>query len=404
MLIHAERPDLYLIELADVLASPPPEPIRESIEPLRRIVAWAREFLCRSHPELGREGPVCPYVEASMRKHVFYLTVTRGRDYTPADVERIIMGLRDWFLELEPQQGPGRTFKTILCLFPDFEAGDLSPLIDGVQAKLKNEYVPLGVMVGEFHDRPPEKAGLWNPEFRPLAAPVPMLVVRHMVATDFAFLRDDRGLMRHYLDRFGAEVPAHLREEVAAVAARFGLSFPDPRDLPRVHRRVRRALEAHGVQGRVVRHRDLGRPIGNPRDFAAAVGVGLERIAKALFLRSREHRYLVLLAPVAGRLSLKVLAAELGFSRLELADVEELAAYLDYSPGGVSPIGVDEDIPVYIDSALMEEPTVFVAAGEVGVEVELAPGDLRRITRAEVRPLTEASLEALQAASEVGGV
>jgi Cys-tRNA(Pro) deacylase len=401
MLIHPEKPDLFLVEVADVLASPPPEPIREAIEPLSRIVAWARDFLCNSHPELGREGPVCPYVEASMRKCSFYLTVRRGRDYAPADVEAVIRDLRDWFLAIEPQSGPNRTFKTILCLFPDLAREDLPALIDGVQEKLKREYVQLGVMVGEFHDRPPEKAGLWNPHFRPLAAPVPMLVVRHMVATDFAFLKDDREFLRHYLERFGADVPAHLRQEVAAAAARLGLAFADERELPRVHRRVRRALEAHGVEARVWRHRDLGRPIGSPRDFAAAAGVGLERLTKALFLRSREHRYVVLLAPVIERVNLKALAADLGSSRLELADVEELAAYLDYSPGGVSPIGVDAEIPVYIDPALMRQPTVFVAAGEVAVEIELKPEDLRRMTRGQVRALTESSREASRATSEV---
>ncbi len=391
MLIHPENPELFVVDPADVLAEVPPTVIRDSIAPLRRIVDWAEHYLCHAHPELGREGPVCPYVQASMRKCTFYMTVQRGRDYTQDDVERIIMDLRDWFLALEPTAGSNRIYKTILCLFPDFEKADVPSLIDQVQDRLKTDYVPHGVMVGEFHDGPPDKAGLWNPDFRPLAAPVPMLVVRHMVATDFAFLQDDPHFVRHYIDLFGTEVPAHLRQDVADAAKRFGYFFPDPRDLPHVHRRVRSALEAHKVEATVYRHQDLDRAINSPRDFAEAVGASLDQVTKSLFLRSPQHRYVVLLAPINERVDLNAVAHELGYSRLELADLEELAAYLDYSPGGVSPIGVDSDIPVHIDTSLLAQPTVFVAAGEVGVEIEVRPAQLQRMTGAQVHPLTTVS-------------
>jgi len=69
-------------------------------------------------------------------------------------------------------------------------------------------------MIGEFHNGPPDKGGLWNPAFRPLRSPVPMLVVRHMVPTDYPFLRDDPDQSRAYLRLFGDQVPVQLRELV----------------------------------------------------------------------------------------------------------------------------------------------------------------------------------------------
>ena len=401
MQIHPTRNDLFLVEPTEVTAASPPARIAEVIGPLKQIVDWARSYLCEAHPELGREGPVCPYVQASMRKRSFFLTVQRGREHTPADVERTVKDLRDWFLQLEPSRGPQRIYKTILCLFPDLAKTDVPILIDQVQDRLKAEYVPLGVMVGEFHDGPPDKAGLWNPDFRPLAAPVPMLVIRYMVSTDFPFLANDPTFMKHYLDLFGGEVPAHLRADVAAAAARHGLDFPDPRELPHVHRRVRRALEDHGVSVEVHQHRDLDGPIHSPGDFADALGVGIERVTKTLFLRSQRHQYVVLVAPVTTRVNLQAVAEAVGCRRLGMADREELAAYLDYSPGGVSPIGVDPEIPVLVDAALLRQPSIFVAAGEIGVEVEIDPGELLRMTGA--KPFGEVPRTAGRPVTEVAG-
>ncbi len=84
-------------------------------------------------------------------------------------------------------------------------------------------------MVGEFHDGPPDKGGLWNPLLRPLDAPVPMLVVRHMVTTDLPFLtsreehvsayrRDLRRPRARPPERRGALV-SRLSERMARVAA-----------------------------------------------------------------------------------------------------------------------------------------------------------------------------------------
>ncbi len=391
MLRHESNAELFLVQPSDLVGETLPEEIRESIEPLRAIAAWAQEFLCQPHEELGRPGPVCPFVQASLRKCTFHLTVRRGRDYTVEGIESIIRSLRDWFLQLEPISGPTLIFKTILCLFPDLSLEDLPKLIDGTQARLKHEYVPHGLMVGEFHQLPPDKAGLWNPDFRPLRAPVPMLVIRNMVATDFAFLKDDAFLFENFLTRFGTEVPAHLRQDVATAAAYWNVYFPDPKELPHVHPRVRAALEKHKVNARVHRHQDQPKPIRSPKDFADCLGVEEGRITKSLFLHNKGFRYVVAVVPAKASVDLKKLAGELGSGRLSLADPEELAAYLDYSPGGVSPLGVDEDIQVVVDSSLMSWPSILVAAGEVAVEVEVKPQDLVRMTGAEVRSLVVAS-------------
>jgi hypothetical protein len=47
-----------------------------------------------------------------------------------------------------------------------------------------------------------EAPGLWNPDFRPLRAPMPVLAVRHLVEQDAPFAARHPLLMAPYLARF----------------------------------------------------------------------------------------------------------------------------------------------------------------------------------------------------------
>ncbi|MEU7531477.1 DUF6875 domain-containing protein [Saccharothrix sp. NPDC042600] len=224
MLLHPNRPAHPLVEPSDFAAPTLPEQVAAHEAALRTVFAWAAEYLCAPHPELGRRGDVCPFTDTSLQKGLFFLSVHPGRPTEPAELAELLLHYRDWFAELEPRSGPGAQFKTILVLFPELrEPADWS-VVDRTQELLKPEYTANGLMVGEFHPGPPDKAGLWNPVFRPLNSPVPMLAIRHMVPTDFPFLRDDDVTLAAYLERFGDRVPTHLRGDVRAAADRLATS------------------------------------------------------------------------------------------------------------------------------------------------------------------------------------
>lgn len=374
----ASDPSCYLVELGDLEQGTLPEPAAAYCEPLEKIVLWAREYLTRPHPLLGREGPVCPYAQASMDKMMFLLTVCPGREFDEEKVAETVMKYRDWFLEIEPRAGAEAMFKTILILFPDLPLSEVPRLIDQTQDRLKREYVQKGLMIGEFHSLPPQKAGLWNPDFRPLNAPVPMLAIRHMVPTDFPFLKEERGLLAAYLDIYKDQIPVHIRSAVEGTAQEYGLEL----EKPILHPRVSAALQKAGARYKIHRHADQPFPINGPEDFARALGYPLERITKSLFLRCHCHgKYLVVVCPVNKRLKLTRLAVLVGCKRLELASTEELAILLGYPSKGVPPVAVGST-QVLIDEDLLEHETVLVAGGEVEVEVEISPLDLRRVSRA----------------------
>lgn len=227
MLTHPTHPSCVLVEQHD-LASEATHPLLDGVaDELRAVIRWAREYLCRPHPELGRRGPVCPYAQASLDRGMFFLAVHRGPAVAPESLDEALLVYRDWFRRLPPTGGPPAQYKTILVTLPDVPAPVANRIVDATQERLKPRYVADGLMIGEFHSGPPEKAGLWNPDFRPLHSPLPLLAIRHMVASDFPFLADDADLVASYLRQFGATIPPALRARVAATAREFRLAAPD---------------------------------------------------------------------------------------------------------------------------------------------------------------------------------
>jgi hypothetical protein len=227
MLAHPTDPHLFLVEVDDLRQDPLPEPLRAHEAPLRQIMEWAQEYLCRPHPELGRSGPVCPFTRPSLRKGLFYMAVYRGAVLDQRRVADVVRTYRDWFLEMEPRTGIEAAYKTVGIIFPDLPDADYEGLIEDTQEALKSDYVSEGLMIGEFHPGPPSKGGLRNPDFRPLRSPLPLLSIRHMVPTDFVFLQSRKDWMESYLRRFTGQVPTALEGEVRRAAAAYGFEYVD---------------------------------------------------------------------------------------------------------------------------------------------------------------------------------
>ena len=134
-------------------------------------------------------------------------------------------------------------------------------------------------------------------------------------------------------------------------------------------------------------HADLAVPILSPRDLAQALGYPLERITKTLLLRCvQTTTYGMALCSVNKKVNMALIAGQLGCKRVELASSDELLAQLDNPSTGVSPIGAGS-IPVFMDAALLEFPTILIGAGVVGEEIELSPAQLQAITHALVLPI-----------------
>jgi Cys-tRNA(Pro)/Cys-tRNA(Cys) deacylase len=121
-------------------------------------------------------------------------------------------------------------------------------------------------------------------------------------------------------------------------------------------------------------------------EAAAALGVDPARLFKTL-VAAVDGTLAVGVVPVTGSLDLKALAAALGGKRAALADPAAAARATGYVTGGISPLGTRSRLRVAIDASVTDWPTVYVSAGRRGLQVELAPADLVRLTAATVAPL-----------------
>ena len=151
-----------------------------------------------------------------------------------------------------------------------------------------------------------------------------------------------------------------------------------------MHPAIKKALDQAGISYREIVHEALGVPIAGPADVAQALAISLERITKTLFWVAKEPCFAVLSS--SKRLDRTAVSTAAG-APCHAASRDKLEQLVGYPPGSVSPLGT-RDIPVFIDCDLLVFPTVLVGGGELGVEIELCPADLVRLTAATVLPLT----------------
>ena len=116
---------------------------------------------------------------------------------------------------------------------------------------------------------------------------------------------------------------------------------------------------------------------------AAVLGVDPGRVLKTL-VAEVDGRLGIGIVPVDRQLDLKALAAALGAKRAVLADPVAAQRATGYVVGGISPLGGRRPLPTVVHATALDHPTVHVSAGRRGLELELEPTDLVRLTRAVV--------------------
>ncbi|HYM84662.1 MAG TPA: Cys-tRNA(Pro) deacylase [Candidatus Dormibacteraeota bacterium] len=121
-------------------------------------------------------------------------------------------------------------------------------------------------------------------------------------------------------------------------------------------------------------------------EAAAALGVPAERIFKTL-VASVDDRLILALVPVSAELDLKRLADAAKGRRASMAEPAAAERATGYVVGGISPLGGRRPMPAVVDASALDHPSVLVSAGRRGLQVELAPTDLVRLTRATVAPI-----------------
>ncbi len=115
-------------------------------------------------------------------------------------------------------------------------------------------------------------------------------------------------------------------------------------------------------------------------EAADKLGVPEERVFKTLIVRHGAKELAVGLVPVSSMLNMKFFAKAIGAKKAVMAKPSDVERSTGYVLGGVSPLGQKRKLKTIIDSSAFKYSTIFVSAGRRGLEIELSPQDLKKLT------------------------
>ena len=121
---------------------------------------------------------------------------------------------------------------------------------------------------------------------------------------------------------------------------------------------------------------------------AALSGSDPAAVFKTLVTEGASRRNYVFVIPVCRELDLKKAAKAVGEKSIAMIRQAQLQPLTGYIHGGCSPVGMKKQFRTVLDDSAQGLPRMLVSAGRVGAQVELAPGDLASLVRAEFAPVT----------------
>lgn len=124
-------------------------------------------------------------------------------------------------------------------------------------------------------------------------------------------------------------------------------------------------------------------------EAAEKLGVDATRVFKTLVVDLGNKQLAVGIVPVSDLLSMKHIAKAAGAKKASMAAVDEVERSTGYVLGGVSPLGQKKRLKTFLDSSAQAFETIMVSAGRRGLEIELRPDDLLRLTSGQYADLSQ---------------
>ena len=140
---------------------------------------------------------------------------------------------------------------------------------------------------------------------------------------------------------------------------------------------VMRLLEQKGIPYTPHDYRASGAVGGT--EVAAALDEDPARVFKTLVTQGASGGHYVFVIPVAEELDLKKAAKAVGEKSIAMLPQKELLPITGYLHGGCSPIGMKKPFPTVLHQSAAEQESIYVSAGKVGFQAELAPADLQKM-------------------------
>lgn len=181
---------------------------------LRAVADWTKTFVARPHGELGRSGPVCPFVPIALERKTLWLAAERSAGRSTPDVIQLIGDYKRLLLAAKPVDGEDASYKSIVVVFTDLPATQAKDFFGSVLQQIGvPSYVDDGLVMGPFYEGN-DGTAIYNPNFRPFTSPVPFLLMRRAVISDWKFFLSDKDWLRLWASRYGEAAVEALADEL----------------------------------------------------------------------------------------------------------------------------------------------------------------------------------------------
>ena len=146
-------------------------------------------------------------------------------------------------------------------------------------------------------------------------------------------------------------------------------------------------LRDAGIEYEVLRYRY--ERVG-ARVAADALGLPHEVVLKSLVFRDGDGAFLFALIGADANVSPRSLGRATERKHVEAAAPRDAERVTGYQVGGIGPLGSRQALPVVLDEASADHPSLVINAGARGTLVRLATSDLIRVTDAQIAAIRAA--------------
>ena len=170
---------------------------------LRAVADWTKTFAARPHKDIGRDGPVCPFVTVARERKTLWLAAERSAGRSAPEVIQLIAGYKRMLLAAEPVAGEDANLKSIMVVFTDLPAAQAKDFFGDILQQLAVPfYEDDGLVIGPFYEGN-DGTAIYNPNFRPFVSPAPFLLMRRAVVSDWKFFLNDEAWLKRWAHRYG---------------------------------------------------------------------------------------------------------------------------------------------------------------------------------------------------------
>lgn len=114
-------------------------------------------------------------------------------------------------------------------------------------------------------------------------------------------------------------------------------------------------------------------------EIAGILGEDAAKVFKTLVTQGKSGGYYVFVVPVQAELDLKKAAKAAVEKSIAMIKQKDLLGLTGYVHGGCSPVGMKKQFPTFIHESAETFEKIYVSAGKVGFQIELAPADLMSV-------------------------